>query len=414
MNRHHLPHRALIVVENNSVPFDRRVWREAQTLHAAGWDVTVISPKAVQYSQGGTQIVGEDADFEVLDGIAIYRYHLDAAEGGPLGFAHEYLTALLQTTRIVLKVWRERGFDVLQVCNPPDFFFPLGWACRLSRKGFIFDHHDLVPESIMQRWSGRKGVFLFWIARLAERLTMLTAHTVIATNQSYREIAIERGGMNSEKVFVVRNGPQLRKLRRGTADASLRNGRRFLVGYLGIMGPQDGIELLLQAIRVVVMTLGRRDIQFLLVGDGPLRPWLIANVAAWNLTPYVTLPGLAVALEDWVRYLSSPDICVAPEPPTSFNQQSSITKIAEYMAMGQPIVAFDLKETRYTAHEAAYFVNPTDPAAFALAITRILDDPEQRIRMADYGLARVQECLSWESQEQYLLQAYETALTGTD
>lgn len=411
----YLPQRkALIVVENNSVPFDRRVWREAQTLRDAGWHVTVISPKAVQYSQGGTQIVGEDADCEVIDGIAVYRYKLDAAEGGPVGFAYEYLTALLQTTRLVLKVWRERGFDVLQVCNPPDFFFPLGWLCRLSRKSFIFDHHDLVPESIIQRWPGRKGAIPLWIARLAERLTMRAAHTVIATNQSYRQIAIERGGVPHNKVFVVRNGPQLRTLQRGIPDESLRNGRRFLVGYLGIMGPQDGLELLLQAIRVVVMTLGRRDIQFLLVGDGPLRPWLITKIEEWNLTPYVTLPGLAVAMEDWRRYLASPDLCVAPEPPTSFNQHSSITKVAEYMAMGQPIVAFDLKETRYTAQDAAHFVSPTDPGAFALAITSLLDDPQRRADMVAYGLARAQECLSWESQEAYLIQAYEIALAARD
>ncbi len=406
-------HKALIVVENNSVPFDRRVWREAQTLRDAGWQVTVISPKAVQYSQGGTQIVGEDADFEVIADIAIYRYHLKAAEGGPLGFAYEYMTALIQTSRLVLKIWYERGFDVLQVCNPPDFFFPLGWICRLAHKGFIFDHHDLVPESVLQRWAGSKGAIILWVARLAERLTMLAAHTVISTNQSYREIALQRGGVSPEKVFVVRNGPQLRMLQRGASDESLRNGRHFLVGYLGIMGPQDGLELLLQAIRVIVMSLGRQDIQFLLVGDGALRPWLITKTQEWNLTHYVTLPGLAVTMEDWGRYLSSPDICVAPEPPTSFNQQSSITKIAEYMAMGQPIVAFDLKETRYTAQEAAYFVESTDPVDFALAIVRLLDDQKQRNRMSNYGLNRVRECLSWESQEQHLIQAYEVALRAT-
>jgi glycosyltransferase involved in cell wall biosynthesis len=274
------------------------------------------------------------------------------------------------------------------------------------------DHHDLVPESVAERWQGAKGAVLKASARLAERLTMRAAHVVMATNESYKEVATGRGGVPASRVFVVRNGPVARAVRRGPADPDLRAGRRFLVGYLGIMGPQDGLRLLLDAIRCTIIDHGRRDIQFLLVGDGPERPGLIERSREWGIEAYVTLPGLAVRTDDWLRYLSAPDVCVAPEPPTPFNSKSTITKIAEYMIMGQPIVAFDLKETRRTAADAAVYVESVDPAAFAAALTSLLDDSERRARMAAVGEKRVRELLSWESQEPVLLDAYQTALRG--
>jgi glycosyltransferase involved in cell wall biosynthesis len=402
--------RALIVVENNSVPFDRRVWREAQTLRDAGWSVSVISPMAVRYSEGGTGIAGEDAPYELLDGIHIYRYPLRAAEGGPLGFAREYLVAFWRTLRLARRVWRERGADVVQVCNPPDFFFPLGWLSRASGRAFIFDHHDLVPESVASRWHGLGGAMLGLIARAAERLTMRAADVVIATNQSYREVALERGRCAPERVVVVRNGPRVDQVVRQPGDRSLRSGRRYLVGYLGIMGPQDGLELLMDAIETVVQGRGRRDVQFLLVGDGPMRPWLLEEARRRGVHEFVTLPGLAVGMDEWVRYLSAPDVCVAPEPPTAFNSRSTITKVAEYMAMGQPIVAFDLKETRHTADAAAVYVADPSGAAMADALLALLADPAQREAMATAGIARVRTTLSWESQEPELLRAYELAL----
>jgi glycosyltransferase involved in cell wall biosynthesis len=402
--------RALIIVENNSVPFDRRVWREAQTLRDAGWSVSVISPMAVRYSEGGTQIQGEDAPYEVLDGIHVYRYPLRAAEGGPLGFAREYLVAFWRTLRLTLRVWRERGADVVQVCNPPDFFFPLGWLCRASGRGFVFDHHDLVPESVASRWRGTKGGVLGWIARAAERLTMHTADVVISTNQSYREIALRRGRCAPDRVIIVRNGPKLAQVAPQPPDPSLRNGRRYLVGYLGIMGPQDGLELLTDVVEAVVHGHARRDVQFLLVGDGPMRPWLRDEAQRRGVDEFVTLPGLAVGLGEWLRYLSAPDVCLAPEPPTAFNSHSTITKIAEYMAMGRPIVSFDLKETRYTAENAAVYVAEPSGAAMATVLVELLENPGQREVMARAGMARARATLSWERQEPELLRAYQLAL----
>jgi glycosyltransferase involved in cell wall biosynthesis len=400
--------KALIVVENNSVPFDRRVWREAQTLRDAGWQVSVISPKKV-YHRGSARIA-EDADYELLDRIHIYRYQLDAAVGGALGFAKEYLVAFVKTFRLMLKVWRERGFDILQVCNPPDFFFPLGWFCRLFGRHFIFDHHDLVPESVAERWHGRLGAIMLRIALFAERMTMRTADAIISTNESYRKIAIERDGISPERIFVVRNGPVLRDLRQVETDISLKKGRRYLVGYLGIMGPQDGLVLLMEAIRITIKESHRHDIQFVLVGDGPLRQWLIDQSRAWDIEEFVTSPGMAIGVDEWIRFLSSPDLCVAPEPPTTFNDHSTMVKIAEYMAMGQPIVAFDLKETRYTAQDAAVYVRKPDPAEFSRAMLELLDDPARRGRMAEYGQKRAREYLSWETQEPILLDAYSFAL----
>jgi glycosyltransferase involved in cell wall biosynthesis len=404
-----LGRRALIVVENSSVPFDRRVWREAMTLRAAGWLVSVISPMAVQYSEGGTVIRGESASYELLDGIHVYRYPLTAGEGGLAGFAREYLLALAHTWRLTRVVARERSFDVMQVCNPPDFFFPFGWYCRWTGRAFVFDHHDLVPESVAERWHGLKGTVIGWVARMAERRMFRTAHVVMCTNESYRAVALERGGVAYDRTFVVRNGPIASQVRRQTPDASLRSGRRYLVGYLGIMGPQDGIPLLLEAVIATVHELGRRDVQFLVVGDGPLRPWMLAQVQRRAVGEFVTMPGLAVGMDDWLRYLSAPDLCLAPEPPTAFTSRSTITKVAEYMAMEQPVVAFDLHETRFTLGDAGVCVAEVSGRALAQAIVALLDDPERRARLGAIGRRRVEEMFSWERQEESLVAAYDAA-----
>jgi len=404
MQRH-----ALLIVENNSVPFDRRVWREALSLHRAGWDVSVISPKGSSYSKGGSSVSGEDASYEEREGIRIHRYALDQAEGGPIAFAKEYVSAFWHTLRLTLKIWRKQRVDVVQVCNPPDFFFPLGWMCRMRGAGFIFDHHDLVPESIAERWRGAKGALLRRIALIAEWMTIRTAHVVMATNESYREVAMRRGGVGEERVVVLRNGPPLDRCKRVDVDPAIRNGRRFLVGYLGIMGPQDGLPLLAGAIRHIVRDLGRTDIQFLIVGDGPMRPWFADYAKESQLSDYITLPGLAVTLEEWQRYLSAPDLCVSPEPPTRFNDKSTITKVAEYMAMRQPVIAFPLTETRRTAADTAVYVTPPTEEALGDAIVSLIDDPDRRANLAERAHRRAIDHLVWEAQEQALLDAYERA-----
>lgn len=404
-----MPRHALLIVENNSVPFDRRVWREAVSLRNAGWDVSVISPVGAPFSRGGRAVTGEDAAYEERDGIRIYRYALKPAEGAPLAFAREYLSALWRTLRLTVRVWRRQRIDVVQVCNPPDFFFLLGWLCRPFGVAFIFDHHDLVPESIAERWRGAMGKLLQRIALLSEWMTLRAAHVVMATNQSYRDVAKDRGGVSDERIVVLRNGPLLERCRRVGVDPAIRNGRQYLVGYLGIMGPQDGLPLLAAAIRHVVRERGRDDIQFLIVGDGPMRPWMADYAREWQLTDYITLPGLAVTLDECQAYLSAPDLCVSPEPPTVFNSKSTITKVAEYMAMRQPVVAFDLEETRRTAGDAAVFVTPPTPEVLGDAIVALLDDPSRRKELADRGHQRAIDHLVWEVQEPALLDAYERA-----
>jgi glycosyltransferase involved in cell wall biosynthesis len=379
------------------------------SLRRAGWDVSVISPKGSAYSRGGSVVRGEDAEYEERDGIRIHRYALAQAEGGPTAFVREYATALWHSFRLTRQVWARQRVDVVQVCNPPDFFFPLGWMCRLRGAGFIFDHHDLVPESIAERWHGAKGAVLRRIALLAEWLTLRAAHVVMATNDSYRQVAVQRGGLAADRVIVVRNGPPADRCERVASDATLRHGRRFLVGYLGIMGPQDGLEILAEAIEHVVHSRGRTDIQFLLVGDGPIRPRLLEYFRTRGLEEVVSLPGLAVTLEDWQRYLSAPDVCVSPEPPTPFNEKSTITKVAEYLAMQQPVVAFDLAETRHTARDAAVYVTPATPEALGDAILSLLDDPERRSDLAARGFARAMSELTWKAQEPALFDAYERA-----
>ena len=407
-------HRALIIVENNSYPFDTRVRREAQTLLMSNWQVVVISPKGLAYNTQGSQNKEDQASYEIVDGVHVYRYHLQPGEGGPFSFIREYLSAFFQTTYLVLKIWRKHGFDVMQVCNPPDLFFPLGWLCRLMGKAFIFDHHDLAPEIVTQRWgSTRAGRLILPIIKWTEKLSLRTAHAVISTNESYRQIAIDRGGVEPDKVFVVRNGPKFDEWVPVERDLSLLKGRSYLVGYFGIMGPEDGLKILLESIRSIVYKFGRRDIQFVLVGDGPLYPWLVENSKAWGLDEFVALPGMSVGQAERLRYISSFDVCVAPEPPTPFNIHSTIMKVAEYLILGKPVVAFDLKETRFTAQDAAVYVDEVSPDKFGEAILYLLENEKLREELADYRRNMVKERLSWDIQEPIFLTAYQKALETT-
>jgi glycosyltransferase involved in cell wall biosynthesis len=402
------PRKALIIVENNSVPFDRRVWREALALQEAGWHVSVVCPKSPE----DDRLVYADSpagDYEVLEGIHIYRFPMQFAEHGVVAFLREYATAFLASVRLSRRVLREQGFDVLQVCNPPDIFFPLGAYYRLRGKGFIFDHHDLFPESVAYRYKGASGRLMYWLGSIFERLTFRAANVVIATNESYRQVAIERGHVEPDRVFVVRNGPELAFIRDIVPDPSLKNGRPYLACFLGVMGVEDGLEPMMEAIRCIVHDLGRPDIQFVLMGDGRQRHYALERVDAWNLKAQVLLPG-RVPDEDVQRYLSTADVCLSPDPYTPLNDLSTMNKIIEYMAFGKPIVSFDLKEARVSADEAAVYVACGDERAFAEAIVDLLDDPERRVRMGQLGRQRVLTKLAWDHQTPYLCAAYETSL----
>jgi glycosyltransferase involved in cell wall biosynthesis len=388
--------RALLVVENESVPHDQRVWREAKTLSADGWVVSVISPRGAGR---------DESRHEVVEGIEIHRFTLREAGEGVVAYVLEYALAVAKILWLMLKVRVRRGFDVVQLCNPPDVLFAAALPFRLFGARVIFDHHDLSPEL----WLSLDGSPVVHRALLwAERATFAAAHVVMSTNESYRGIAIERGGMDPADVFVVRNGPDLDRLVPVPPDPGFRNGRDHLLGYVGTMGPQDGVDYLIRALDVLVHKQGR-DVQAVLVGDGPELDALRSLAAELGLDDHVTFTG-RVAPDGVATPLSSSDVCVCPDPRSPLNEVSTMIKTLEYMALGKPIAAFDLVETRVSAGDAAVYAAGDRPVDLADAIGLLLDDEELRTRVAAGGRARVEDGLTWKHSEPQLLAAYQRAL----
>ncbi len=400
------PGNALIVVENNFVPLDPRVWSEAVSLRDAGWKVTIICPEpSGVYS---CPPAGEDGSVD-LEGIRVFYFRLSAANDGIGAYLSEYGTALTRIGQLCWRIWQSERFDILHICNPPDIFFPIALFYRLLGTAVIYDHHDLFPEFVKDRFQGAPGRLLYGAAMAMEYLTYQAAHITIAVNESYREVAQERGHLPSERIAVVRNGPQIRSFFPLPAVHALKKGFPFLVCYIGIMGYEDGIPEMLKAIRHVIVDLGRRDILFHLMGDGALRPWALQQVRAWGLECFVEMPGMVKDRTAIRQYLSTADLCLSPEPSSPLNSRSTFIKVGEYMAMGKPLVAFDLRETRFTAHEAAVYVEPGDTDAFGQAIADLIDSPNRRGEMGRCGRERFVEYLGWEHQEKKLLETYERA-----
>jgi len=385
--------RVLILVENLPVPFDRRVWQEACTLRDAGWTVSVICPTGK----------GFEKRYELLDDVAIYRYRLSLEASGALGYALEYGVALFWSFVLSLRVLMTRGFDVVHACNPPDLFFLIGAFYKLFGKKFVFDHHDLNPELYEAKF-GRRDFFYRLLLKL-ERWTFRTADVSIATNESYRGIAIERGGMPAKRVFVVRSGPSLERLQIRPPDEKLKAGRRHLVGYVGVMGRQEGIDLLLHAVRVVVGCYAREDVHFGLVGGGTSLEEMRELARDLGVADYVTFTG-RVPDAELLAMLNSADVCVNPDRACELNDKSTMNKIMEYMALAKPVVQFDLTEGRRSAGEASLYAKPDDPVDLAAKILDLLDDPQRREAMGRYGRARIERELEWRHQAPRLLAAY--------
>jgi glycosyltransferase involved in cell wall biosynthesis len=390
--------RVLFISENAPFPADRRVLNEARTAVAAGWDVVVVC------AQGDGR---DDAPYEQREGIEIHRFPLAPSAGGPLGYVREYAQALWRIRSIVRRLARTRHFDVVHACNPPDF---LALAARsLRRKGtrFVFDHHDLVPELYRSRFGGTGPVYRIAVA--LERIAFRMADVVISTNESYRRIAIGRGGAAPEKVFVVRNGPDLERFRPAAPDASLRRGREHLIAYLGIMGPQDGID---HALRALGWLGARRDDwHAIFVGEGEVLDDMRALAARLGIADRVEFAGWRY--DDDIRsILSSADVCLAPDPPSPLNDVSTMIKIPEYMAMGRAIASYDLAESRVSAGEAAGYAAAGDPDALGRCVDELLDDPDRRARMGSIGRERVERELAWHHSERALLAAYDRALAA--
>ncbi len=392
--------RVLILVENLPSPFDRRVWQEATALRDAGYCVSIICPTGK----------GCEKKFEVLDGIHIYRYRLPIEAANAAGYAAEYVIALVRTFLLAWRVLLTRGFDVVHACNPPDLLFLIGGFFKLFGKKFVFDHHDLSPELYEAKF-GRRD-FLHRLMLKLEHWTFRTADVSIATNESYRRIAIGRGHMAPERVFIVRSGPSLARLRILPSDERLKRGRRHLVGYVGVMGKQEGIDYLLRAARHIVIDLGRSDVHFGLVGGGTSLEEMKALAVELGIADDVTFTG-RVPDDELLAMLNTADICVNPDVANDMNDKSTMNKIMEYMALGKPIVQFDLTEGRNSARRASLYARRNDPLDLAAKIVELLDDPLRRAEMGRYGRRRVENELAWNHEAPKLLAAYEVLWSGT-
>lgn len=390
------PRRVLIIVENLPSPFDRRVWQEATTLRDAGYLVSIICPTGKGYERR----------FETIDGIDIHRHPLPLEAEGALGYVMEYGAALFWEMRLALKVLFGRGFDVIHACNPPDLIFLVGSVFKLFGKKFIFDHHDINPELYEAKF-GRRDLF-YKLMVAAERLTFQTADVSIATNESYKRIAIERGGMTPDRVFVVRSGPKLDRLRIVPPVDALRNGRDHLVGYVGVMGKQEGIDLLLEAVRYILFDLKRSDIQFGIVGGGTSLDEMKALSTTMGVAPFVTFTG-RVPDDELLAMLSTADVCVNPDVANAMNDASTMNKIMEYMALGKPIVQFDLTEGRFSARGSSLYAEKNDPHDLGRKIVALIDDPARRAAMGAIGRARIENELEWRYEAPKLLAAYDAA-----
>lgn len=391
--------KVLIVVENLPVPFDRRVWMEARTLAAAGARVSVICPTG----KGHEDRVWEE------DGIKVYRHPLPLDASGAMGYLLEYGAALMWETWLALRVKFTRGFHVIHGCNPPDLIFLVALPFKLFGVRYLFDHHDINPELYEAKF-GKRG--FFWkLMRLFERLTFASARVSIATNESYRKIAIERGRMAPEDVFVVRSGPDLSRLQRLSENPDWRNGRRYMVGYVGVMGDQEGIDLLLESVAHLVKIQGRNDIQFCLVGGGPSLEKLRQQSDKMGLSEFVTFTGRAPD-HDLFEVLSTADVCVNPDRVNEMNDKSTMNKILEYMAFEKPIVQFDVTEGRYSAQEASLYARPNDPVDMAEKIAELLADDTRRAEMGRFGRERVESEMAWPHQVPALINAYRRIWKG--
>jgi glycosyltransferase involved in cell wall biosynthesis len=385
--------RILILVENLPSPFDRRVWQEATTLRQAGHEVSIICPTGRGYEKR----------FEVIDGIEIHRYALPAEGEGALGYLVEYSAALAFTFFLSLKVFCRKGFDAVHACNPPDLFFLIGGFWKLLGKKFVFDHHDANPELYEAKFGRRDALYRLML--FLERLTFRTADVSIATNESYKRIAIRRGGMAPERVFVVRSGPSLERMKIVAPLPALKQGRKYLVGYVGVMGKQEGIDLLLEAVRHIVFTKKRKDIHFGLVGGGTSLQEMKDLSEALCVSDYVSFTG-RVPDEQMLAMLNTADVCVNPDVASEMNDKSTMNKIMEYMALGKPIVQFDLTEGRVSAQDASLYARRNDPGDLAEKILALLDDAQRRMEMGKFGRARVENELEWRYEAPKLLAAY--------
>jgi len=387
--------KVLIIVENLPVPFDRRVWLEANTLTGEGYKVSVISPRG----KG-------DSEYEVLNGISLYRYRMPPPTRGVVSYLWEFTYCWFMTFLLSVKILFKEGFDVIHACNPPDTFFLLGAFYKTLGKKFVFDQHDLCPEMYEARFGSAKRSLLIKGLLLLEKLTYKTANLVIATNESYKKIMTTRGRVKEENIFVVRTGPDCERFRRLNPEPELKKGREYMVCYLGVMGPQDGVDYLLHSVEFITGTRGRNDILFVLIGGGDSFNDLRKMSIDLGVEEHILFTG-RIPDGELMRYLSTADVCVDPDPKNEFTDKSTMNKVMEYMAIGKPVVSFDLKETRFSAGDAALYAKPNDTKDFSNKILELLNDEKRREEMGECGRKRIEEELTWDHTKKELIKAYE-------
>lgn len=391
--------RVLIIVENSPVPHDGRVWKEATTLQRNGYEVTVVSPRGKNGCEKG---------FEILEGIHVYRHPRPKEQEGALGYLLEYGMAFLLEFFYAWWIFFRRGFDVIQGCNPPDNIVLLALPFRLFGVKYIFDHHDASLELYLSKFA-RKDTW-YHVQAALERWTYRFSDALMVTNGSYKELAIRRGGCDPRDVFIVRNGPDLSWFNAVTPKPELKYEKRFLVGYVGYMSVQDGVDLLVQAADYLVKVRGRRDVHFTCVGTGPSVEPLRQMVNQLGLSDTMNFTG-RIPDDDLLDILSTADVCVNPDRPCEMNDISTMIKIMEYMALAKPIVQFDMKEGRVSAGESSLYADSSQGVIdFAEKILWLLDNPDERRRMGEFGKSRVEHELAWEFSVPHLLGAYERAL----
>ncbi len=383
-----------MLIENISFPWDRRMRHLGLALQKAGYEVRVICPKGENQDQ---------SSFEVYEGIRVYRYPMLYQASGGLGYLLEYPWAFLCVTLLSLWVWMRDGFDIIHSANPPDIFFLLAWPFKLLGKKYVYDQHDVCPELYESKFE-RRG-FTHRALLLFEKLSYRTADLVISTNQSYREIARERGGIQDERSVIVRNGVDPSQFYRREPRLELKDPFAYMALYLGVMGKQDGVDRVVQAAHHLVHTYGRRDVLFLMVGNGECWQELQDLSRKLGVADMMRFVG-RIPDDLLLDYLSTTDVCLAPDPPDRMNQLSTMTKIMEYMACQRPIVSFDLLETRRSAGDAAIYIQEEDAKEFARTVNDLLNDPARRERMGQVGLDRTLRLVGLSHQRKALLDAY--------
>jgi glycosyltransferase involved in cell wall biosynthesis len=397
----HKPARVLMLVENCSYPRDVRVRREAESLAGAGCDVSVICPA----------LKGQ-ARREKVNGVRVYRYAAPPEARGQLGYVVEYGYSLLAAFVLALRIAVREGIDVIHAANPPDLFVLIAVLFKPFGVKFIYDQHDLAPDMYRARYSESHKTGVESALRLFERWSYKLADQVVVANESYRESAGKRGKIPAGQVAIVRNGPDAKQLERSSKGSEYRGEpKQVIIAYLGLMGVQDGVVHLIRAMDHLVHKLGATNCKCKLIGDGEERVRLEALVQTLKLEKFVSFVGY-IPDPDYLEHLLSADICVDPDPYSEYNDRSTMIKVMDYMSCGKPIVAFDLKETRRSAGDAAFYVKPNDEFEFAKALAYLMDHPEERAAMGRRGRERVERELSWASSAENLLRAYALLLPG--